>query len=162
MLELFIVGTFWFWALLALGFVVVLASVVNECPVAAFLFTASVLCLLTFCGDSQIFQSVFNNPWKVAAGVLAYAFLGFPWACFKWWLRLLDLRKRRDQGNDWIEKPVLSKNKNRIVTWMMYWPFSLLWTVTSDFIVEFWERVWDYTSGIFSKITDSVWKDLEN
>lgn len=60
-----------------------------------------------------------------------------------------------------ISKPLVAKNKSRIVSWMTYWPWSGLWTLINDPVRRFFN--WSYTklSGTLQQISDSAFKDID-
>jgi hypothetical protein len=52
--------------------------------------------------------------------------------------------------------PTASQERGRIVSWMMYWPWNLVWTLLRDFVLELWERVYEFLSSSFQRWADSI------
>jgi hypothetical protein len=87
MFELFVIGTFWFWALCLVELVVLLCCVAQEHGVGA---TVSLLvfgALLQLCGDANIVGYVVHHPHWILVGAGGYFLIGVAWAFIKWrWL----------------------------------------------------------------------------
>lgn len=215
MWEIFLIGTFWFWALLAIEFIALLAFVEHECPGWAIFSLVGACCLLQFFGDVPMIYYITHNPWIIVAGLGIYVLIGAPWGCLKWWLHLRNLREEYTAiKREWItllkkkvlhesnanlkeiyqevitsnkitlkarkhwltylddnygyscksrfDKPELRHNKGRIIMWMAYWPFSMLWTIINDPIRKLFRQVYHSLEGLLQRITDSVWKDIDN
>jgi hypothetical protein len=50
--------------------------------------------------------------------------------------------------------------KGKIITWMAFWPFSLVWTLIDDLVVRLWENLYKMLTGIFRRISEAVFRDL--
>lgn len=84
MFELFMVGTFWFWALIAAEIILLFMFVEYENGFGA---TASLLIFgaaLQWCGDVDLIGFAFGNPLRLVAVVAAYFLLGGFWGTIKW------------------------------------------------------------------------------
>ena len=46
----------------------------------------------------------------------------------------------------------ISGNKSRIIAWMVYWPWSLIWNVTGDFFTMIYETM----MGVYQRIADKA------
>lgn len=58
-----------------------------------------------------------------------------------------------------VSFPLQSKEfKERIAMWGMWWMFSFVWTVASDFIVNFWKHVVTFLRGFLDKASDRRFK----
>lgn len=57
--------------------------------------------------------------------------------------------------------PQVSKNKNTVLVWMMYWPFSLLWTLFDEPIQRAFRWIFERIKGVYQRISESVFSDLE-
>jgi hypothetical protein len=64
----------------------------------------------------------------------------------------------RHSDNSRSRKPLARQNKKRIITWMVYWPFSMVWTVLD----EPWRLIYEAMARLFQRISDRVWRDLDN
>ncbi len=54
--------------------------------------------------------------------------------------------------------PQASKEKNRIIGWMSYWPWSVLWTIFADLIIDLFNNIFRWCRGIFDYITSIAFK----
>lgn len=216
MWELFIIGTFWFWALVAIEFIALLVFIENEWPGWALFSIIGTFCLLHWCGNLSLITYITANPWMIGIGAIIYILVGAPWGCLKWWFHLRNLRERYieirhewftilprkiKRGNEpeaeidaykevvaakkitenakeyWqkyvedtygyemrggkFQKPLLRHNKRRIILWMGYWPFSMLWTVINDPVRKLFRQVYHSFEGVLQQITDRVWRDID-
>ena len=50
----------------------------------------------------------------------------------------------------------IGDHKRRIIRWMMFWPFSIFWTVLDDFVTKFWRRVFDFVRGFLQSLADRL------
>ncbi len=48
-----------------------------------------------------------------------------------------------------------SRNKTKIMVWLVWWPASLFWTFTHDFLVEVWNHVYNLFANLYDRIADS-------
>ena len=53
-----------------------------------------------------------------------------------------------------IQKPSARENKWEIITWMCYWPVSMIWFVLD----EPWQYLYEMLSSIFQKISDKIYE----
>ncbi|MBU1179759.1 hypothetical protein KJ885_02345 [Patescibacteria group bacterium] len=59
-------------------------------------------------------------------------------------------------------KPKARENKARILTWMIYWPWSMFWTLINDPIKRFFKFIYERLQKVYQKIADSVYKGVED
>lgn len=50
------------------------------------------------------------------------------------------------------QKPVASNHKERITTWMTFWPWSFIWTLIADFIKDLYNWIFRKLITIYDKI----------
>lgn len=55
--------------------------------------------------------------------------------------------------------PIAWENKSRILTWMTYWPWSLLWAITNDFVRKAFKRIQRLLSDLMDRIAQFVFRD---
>lgn len=97
MYEIFVIGSFWFWALILAELLLLFVFVEFENGVGA---TVSLLVFgacLQWLGDVDIIKYVYQHPAYAAAALCAYFALGCVWGAVKWWLYCHDLL---DQYNE--------------------------------------------------------------
>jgi hypothetical protein len=59
-------------------------------------------------------------------------------------------------------KPIVAHNKSRIMTWMVYWPWSLVWTMVNDPIKRLFKEIYRVIQGFMQKISDRAFADVEH
>lgn len=84
MLDIFIFGSFWFWALIVAEFVLLLVFTEWENGVAATISAIVFLAALQFMGNVDILGHIYERPYSVIFIVLAYLLIGIGWATFQW------------------------------------------------------------------------------
>jgi len=107
--ELFVVGTFWFWALIAIEFIFLIYFLERERYLAAPFSLLLVLGLVIFGGSGlgDLVRWVYNNPTYTVAGVLGYFLFGTLYVISpyigKWWWFVRDVRdNNREQKQTWL------------------------------------------------------------
>ena len=53
------------------------------------------------------------------------------------------------------------ENKSRIIMWMAYWPWSLLWTTINDAVKRIYREIYQAIQRLLQGISDSVFKDVK-
>lgn len=106
LLALFMVGSFWFWALMVLMTCLMLVFIENEKP-----FWATSAILLTFgalhfFGDFNVFAAAVRHPVTAVVMTAAYFVLGTVYAVFKWWRFVSIQREKYDE----LKREFLSNN----------------------------------------------------
>jgi len=56
-----------------------------------------------------------------------------------------------------IKKPNARNSKARIMTWMVYWPWSFVWTMIDDPIKNAFHSILHWTQGMFQRVSDQLW-----
>jgi hypothetical protein len=105
--------------------------------------------------------------------LLAYGAIGGAWSVFRWFkycrayiakdayhtAEASELRGWKDTApyimnpsEFYASKLNPSKHKSRLIGWISYWPWSLVWTVSGDFLTG----IYDALSNVYSRIALSV------
>ena len=168
MVTLFAVGTFWFWTLIIAAVISVIAITEQEESNSwhwSILIGLPILLYFTGCKAeiSSILAYVQANPVTIVLGFLGYLFLGTIWSIIKWWLYLTNLRDvYRERGYGYDKSKFSAKqSKERIMNWMMYWPFSGIWTLINDPIKKSFQRIFKGLENRFQKISDNITKEFD-
>lgn len=131
-----------------------------------------------------------THPEKIFNAILIYAVVGILYGVVKWFLYLLrvrdalvDFRKNYDvkgklsekqtsEAQSWLRRevrgfdynetipPQARKNKGRILYWMIWWPFSLPWTIINEPVKRFFEFIYRRIAGWLQAMSDRLFKDL--
>ena len=181
MLELFVVGTLWFWLFMAVMFAVLVALTGSEKP--GWALTAILL------GAALV-----HHPVTVILLVIGYFIGGVLNARYKW--GKVVFRKRQELNEEierflkargvegttippeleteWFNhigihryhsdgilcyKPRLRDHKSQIITWIAYWPWSVFWTLLNDPLRWAFEEIYAMITGWFQSVADDAFKD---
>lgn len=116
-----------------------------------------------------------SNSTDIILSVIAWVFIGVAWSFFRWYVYLKDSKRRQDDNyqdfvkneKKWDRKverelkytiPQAEDNKERITTWMVYWPFSVLGYLATNPIQRMYRWIYEHVSGVYDKMTVSVFK----
>ncbi len=180
---LFFTGA-WFWILTVAIAVLLIWEVARDKAIAAGFTVALYILAIHLFGNAAMFSFLRANPEWVYIGVPAFFVAGSLWALIKWWFHVrrkaLEYREQRmewlisqgitdatldtpvpdalkDRGFKRSRKPLARQNKGRIITWMVYWPFSMAWTVLD----EPWRLIYEAMARLFQRIADHAFADLD-
>jgi hypothetical protein len=95
--QVFLVGSLWFWLLLAVEIILVFVLLEWDQGVIATLTFLATLLLLQFLGDVNLYGYVIQHPLSVAIGAAGYFALGTLWAIAKWWFYVREQRAWYDE-----------------------------------------------------------------
>jgi len=103
-LELFLVGTFWFWVLLGAEFFFIIWCLESESHVLAPFSFLLVVLAVTFFGNVNIFPYIWHNPlWSLLWAALYFVPVGVVWGVVKWWFFIRNIRdKNREVKRAWL------------------------------------------------------------
>lgn len=152
--HLFDAFSIWFFASLALLFLIEIAITENDSPGGA------LVALLLWLGLAIAFTDfrpwvwpIEHWPWMIAA-LIGYLICGVGWSIVKWEWHVVD-RVGKKYAKDDLD-PARSDNKARIVTWMMWWPFSLTWWLC-QWPREIFNALYLQMIGTFKRIVDRAY-----
>lgn len=128
------------------------------------IFTLAILCAYQFLSDWHPFTFLAMNWLSVLLFGLAYICIGIVWVVFKWTLlckRKLakDIEYSRSRPSFEFVPPSPSRHKEKIVSWLAYWPFSMLIYACFDALREFFSMIYTKISGSLQKISNRIYKD---
>ncbi len=66
----------------------------------------------------------------------------------------------RQYGNSTEVTPQAKHNKQRIVGWMTWWPFSMPWTLINDPIKRLFDFIYRRIVSVFQAMSDQIFKGL--
>jgi|GEM_PF-3720407 len=61
-----------------------------------------------------------------------------------------------------VQRPLAKKNKGRITTWIIYWPFSFIWSLLNDLIKSLIRQLVTTFQKFYQAISDKAFKGLED
>jgi hypothetical protein len=152
-----------FFALGTIGFYIILTIVSILCIIGVETETYGLAAFFTITFTLAYWKSIsaLNLGWQFFAIALSsYAVGGILWSIYKWHAYVRGIVKEAiatNQKRDSIKYDVsVSRNKGKIVAWIAYWPWSLLWSLTGDFFNFIYENV----SNVYEKITKNALNKL--
>lgn len=166
--------TWLLWVLLTAFLVVEVVATELESLTLVTVTAAAALVILALWSD--VFAIIVAHPLLSALCVPAYFVIGTAWSFWKWGgliaARLLKFEAEKvslldEHGRgSWKDRPfedfvrqvhgyppAVSKNKERITTWIVAWPFSVTWAILKwprEFAVKLYERL----ASTFQRMAD--------
>lgn len=152
----------------------------NEKPFFAFISLAVLIAALQFFTDIKPVDIVRHSP-EILIGYFA---LGVAWAVVKWVFFLYKTRSRYAEfRSTWLAShptydpgdlqrdarrtfgfaipPRPDQHKARIVTWMIYWPFSLLWTMIDQPVRKFFNLLYAAIKDALGRLSRRIFAQFE-
>ena len=170
MLEIFALGTIWFWMLCGAAFVIITAFVEAGYPGRATWAVILFFALVHFLGGLKFVNWVIENPGVFFSTIAVYFVVGTIYCLIKWYFFLLN-KKDEYKKNDEVKKsrthygnaelPLKpSDYRYELVGWIIYWPFSCVWTIINDPVKRIATSIYLQIEGILQKMSDNVFKDV--
>lgn len=191
-MDIFLVGSFWFFALVGLTCVALVVALEAESPLWAGAILLGFCLTLHLLGDFNAFGWAWSNPLTTLVYTSSYFGIGALWSVAKWWFFVRNKRDKYDEVkynfikdykldmtiNDvipgkhrkvfkeqlvWTDTsmPEARRNKSRIMTWMTYWPWSVVWTMLNDPIKKLFRMIYRRLQRLYEKISESLWKGVD-
>ena len=147
------VGTIWFWLIVVLASVIIIACVEHEhYP------TPSVVAILL---GAIYWKALVALPWSVIGiAIGAFALAGACWSTFQWFRRVnTKARYYHEKYGDSLtdmqmhelkEDVSASRHKALITGWIAFWPWDMFWTFTGDFF----NMIYDALSNVYQGISN--------
>ena len=166
-LGFFAFGTLGFWLLIVTLSVIYTISV--EVDKHGLAICATILAVLL--GWTNM-TWLFHNWQLLLIGVAAYGITGGAWSIFRWFrycrkfieenpIKAIDKdtweggeRRKMTPSEFYAEKLKPSDHKSRLIAWIVYWPWSLLW----NFLGDFFTGIYDALANVYNRIAASVIK----
>jgi hypothetical protein len=178
-----IFGTVWFWLMIGAVWIIITAILETHTELSkhhdegggSWATVVMVIALAAYflVGSDEHLKTAFNflvdNPVLTIGAVAAYFLTGVLWAFAKWYFFLSRIREDFDESLKLqisskiknFEIPQARDYKNRIVTWISYWPISLSWTVLDDPLKKIAHNIYLKCGKIFDSISFNKFKDVE-
>jgi hypothetical protein len=190
-LTIFAFGTVAFWILVALFVIVEIICTETTSPVAGAVWLALFLCILQLGGSIPVVQWFAANPGRALLALVVYFVVGAAWSVFKWttlclavasYVRVLKEEfdhptENRNERYTWRDRlrnsgdykgvdlmslpPRVAAYKERIITWMVWWPTSMVWTILDDFVKNVFNHVYNAIRSTLQGISNRIFKDIE-
>jgi len=114
------------------------------------------VCVSNFQIIQHTFSFIQSNPLTVVLAIVLYCFIGVFWSLIKWVFYLKDVKEYL--GGSWERngRPLAKNNSNKIITWMAYWPFSMVWDLIDRPFIRGFKWIQKNTSGLYDKIAKTI------
>jgi len=136
----------------------------------AMIFIIAFAVLYYFFGSKEdvhnILSYIISSPQIILAWFGGYLGFGIIWGFIKWYFFLhKEIEKETTKINNGyfsstVTIPTSRDNKWRIMSWMVYWPFSALWTVLDQPIKYAFNYIFSKIEGLFDLMSKSMYKDV--
>lgn len=102
-----------------------------------------------------IWYAILDKPINSIAIVVGYLIIGVAWSFFKYYSHV---RAKKRSG---YSKASLanSDNTSLVLTWMAYWPVSIVLHIIGDGIYKLYLWIYDQVKGVYTWILDKVYKE---
>lgn len=177
--EFFVFASFWWWFLFGAFFLLEVLFVESDKPSAATLTMIIFAVMIVLFGDVS-FTWIRDNPGTIVAVIVGWFLAGTVWSVVKWYFFCLNIRDKylawsADQSTPpsasdvryWAAKqdliefpPQAIQQKEQIITWMVYWPFSATWTLLNDPVRRLFNMIYRKISKALQEISDKVFKGI--
>lgn len=79
------------------------------------------------------------------------------------WKDYFDRHSYQDDTYEYVRvefDPKINEHKLDIMTWLMFWPWSFLWTLLNDPIRKLCKHLYYWMKGVLQKISDIYWGNV--
>ncbi len=165
MAALFLLGSIGFWILLAVAFMIAIAFLESESIGIHYVFPITIL--IVGYSNYEVFSNLGNqfldNPWYFIGMFFAYIVIGIIWSYIKWFIYLKDFIAYKVEFSLSVYESEISikGNSGKIIYWMMYWPFSLVWTFIDQPVKKMFTRIFNMLKKTYEKIAANATKGIE-
>jgi hypothetical protein len=169
--TLFVLGSIGFWILTAIAIIAISATLeIDDSPSSLgwpSVITIAFGCILYFCGAGTDLQNLGSYIWthpgfSIFIGCL-YLLAGVLWSFGKWRFFVSDSLERMDESSlTWKDTtqttlmdrylPMASENKAMIISWLMYWPISIMWFVIRNPFRRLFTYIYDNISVQYDRM----------
>ncbi len=163
---------YWFFVFVILIALIVFIDQDNGFGATGTLLFAALFAWLIY--DFNVFTWSLANLQIVLLGLVGYFVAGLIWASTKWQFFIRAAKRVLLEDSSWkidsrfnfggqLQKvPVqISENKSRYMMWMVYWPFSMIWTLIDDPVRRIFTWIYNSVAGSLQRSSNKVFEDLK-
>lgn len=186
-MGLLLVESLFFWGLFLFAVTVALVALVEkDMPFAAGFVLVTALLLAEYLTELKPISYLIQHPWQALMGLLLYLAVGAMWCIAKWisfvyWVRdvydakLAAMVSKRPDGQPTEDDRSVAKNaavgfanklppqiaeyRQEILVWIIYWPFSMIWTILNDPVRRMAVFVYQRIGGLLQAISDRAFHE---
>ncbi|MEI6672352.1 MAG: hypothetical protein WCL02_03105 [bacterium] len=173
MMHFLLYGTTWFWITILISIICIIRLVeFNDDDDDTHNYWAGMIIVLTMVllaifgnweSTKKIFLFIQDNPFTIFGEVLLYIIIGIIWSFFKWYMYLKPIRDcfRKQEKVEKDEIPKFDNNISQVICWMMYWPFSALWTLTHNLFKDIYKFLAEKLKGLYESMINRMFKEFQ-
>jgi hypothetical protein len=177
--------TLWFWLLIlvAIGLVIYALEESDDNGITwATVTMVAMLVLLYFFGSKQTivdcFHFIVQRPGTTLILIAGYVALGVVWSFVKWFIfirkkkdKIMEKHKDKTTFTEYDARDIkyaissslsVSNHKGKIISWMTYWPISLLWNMINDPVRKMFTFIYGRVQGMYGKMSARIEKKMLN
>ena len=61
-----------------------------------------------------------------------------------------------------LTPPLVREHKERILTWMSFWPFSIVWSILDDFVKRSFVTIYNFISTTMQRISNRLYRGVQD
>lgn len=99
-----------------------------------------------------------ENPFVIVGYSFLWVLVGVAWSVLKWYEFLKHVKRERDKVGIKVHPSEYTpdRHKDKLVAWMIYWPFSMLWYMIHSPIRRLYNWVYEMVLGVYDNIHKKV------
>ena len=164
-MEFLMFGSACFWILTAIAFGLMILATEKGSGIGATFTLLITIALLFFFGNKTpllgLLSGIQTNPFIAVAIVAAYVIIGASWAIIKWYFYLIKERDKANPESNFITVPRVRDHKSEIIVWMIYWPFSMLWTLLNQPIKNIFLFIYNRIESKMQDMADKIFEPIK-
>ena len=169
-LSLFEFGTVWFWLVSVIAIITIVSITEHRRSNywASLVFIAALVLFIG--GNRKFFEDLLylmiTYPGISICIAAGYFVAGTVWSIFKWFFYLRTVKEKyespyRNINDFYISHYSVRNNFSRIINWMIFWPFSLVWTIINDPVRKIFKTILSSLEGVYDSMAQRILGDLE-
>lgn len=169
-LAIFEIGALGFWVLCAVASIIIICLLsIGDNPKYGLstIFVLGIFVLVYYFGGRVGLNGlgiwIKEHMLYFAILLLLYILIGILWSFAEWFYFVKKMATKAKDGSLSIEyyKPKISKEKERIFTWIFYWPWIMLWKAIHKPFQRIFNLIYTHTEATYERITQNAFKGLE-
>ncbi len=161
---LFEIGSPLFWALLSVASILLIWATETRSGIWATIVMFGTIALLYFLGDKGYIQNLLvhakDHPLSVVVSIIGYFIVGTVWSVVKWYFFLIKQRDYYKDNGFSPRVPQVSEYKSTFLLWMMYWPFSGIWTIIDSPVKRGFSFIFGKIKGRMQQMADKIFEPI--
>lgn len=158
-------GTLWFWIVIVAAFICIIVATEKESGLGSTTTMLITIALFFMFGNkvhiSNLFSYCSSHVLIFIGAIVGYLILGTGWAILKWYSFILKQLDRMRRGES-FEVPKVKDHKQGIMAWMLYWPWSLIWTIIDVPVKRAYLFIYNLIASRLQRMSDNIFCPLRD